>query len=104
MALRRWTPRGPSLPPSPTHTTTTPSLPHTHALFPRCLHTPQNYGTITHMPPELLTTGELRPAADVFSFGVLSECAWALAGWVGGLPFFGPGGMMRVLPLPLLRC
>ena len=29
------------------------------------------YGTVTHMPPELLVSGELGPAADVYSFGVI---------------------------------
>lgn len=29
------------------------------------------YGTITHMPPELLKGGVLTPAADMYSFGVL---------------------------------
>ncbi len=30
----------------------------------------QSLGTVTHMPPELLTEGLLTPAADVYSFGV----------------------------------
>ncbi len=29
------------------------------------------YGTVTHMPPELLTDGRLTRAADVYSFGVI---------------------------------
>ena len=29
------------------------------------------YGTVTHMPPELLTDGKLSRAADVYSFGVI---------------------------------
>ena len=29
------------------------------------------YGTVTHMPPELLAAGELSAAADVYAFGVL---------------------------------
>ena len=33
------------------------------------------YGTVTHMPPELLTTGRLTKAADVYAFGVLLWCA-----------------------------
>jgi mitogen-activated protein kinase kinase kinase 11 len=28
-------------------------------------------GTVTHMPPELLCSGQLRPAADVYSFGIM---------------------------------
>lgn len=28
-------------------------------------------GTVTHMPPELLLTGQLRPSADVYSFGII---------------------------------
>ena len=31
-------------------------------------------GTVTHMPPELLLTGQLRPSSDVYSFGVI--CEW----------------------------
>ena len=29
------------------------------------------YGTVTHMPPELLSEGKLSRAADVYSFGVI---------------------------------
>ena len=29
------------------------------------------FGTVTHMPPELLTTGRLSKAVDVYAFGVL---------------------------------
>ena len=29
------------------------------------------FGTVTHMPPELLTTGRLSKSVDVFAFGVL---------------------------------
>ncbi len=29
------------------------------------------YGTVTHMPPELLSDGKLSRAADVYSFGVI---------------------------------
>ena len=31
----------------------------------------QTYGTVTHMPPELLAEGRLSKAADVYAFGVL---------------------------------
>lgn len=31
----------------------------------------KTYGTITHMPPELLEQGIISKAADVYSFGVL---------------------------------
>lgn len=34
----------------------------------------RRYGTVTHMPPELLVAGKLTPAADIYSFGVMSEC------------------------------
>lgn len=30
-----------------------------------------SYGTVTHMPPELLTTGRLSRSADTYAFGVL---------------------------------
>lgn len=29
------------------------------------------YGTVTHMPPELLMDGKLTKSADVYAFGVL---------------------------------
>jgi serine/threonine protein kinase len=29
------------------------------------------FGTVTHMPPELLTTGRLSKSVDVYAFGVL---------------------------------
>eukprot|EP00878_Enallax_costatus_P002645 GHUV01002830.1.p1 GENE.GHUV01002830.1~~GHUV01002830.1.p1 ORF type:complete len:787 (+),score=114.21 GHUV01002830.1:311-2362(+) len=31
----------------------------------------RRYGTVTHMPPELLVAGKLTPAADVYSFGIM---------------------------------
>jgi serine/threonine protein kinase len=34
----------------------------------------RRYGTVTHQPPELLVAGKLTPAADVYSFGIMSEC------------------------------
>ena len=33
----------------------------------------ETYGTVTHMPPELLSEGRLTRGADVYAFGVLSE-------------------------------
>jgi serine/threonine protein kinase len=33
----------------------------------------RRYGTVTHQPPELLVAGKLTPAADVYSFGIMSE-------------------------------
>ena len=33
----------------------------------------RRYGTVTHMPPELLSTGRLAAAADVYSFGIMRE-------------------------------
>jgi serine/threonine protein kinase len=33
----------------------------------------RRYGTVTHMPPELLVAGKLTPSADVYSFGIMSE-------------------------------
>lgn len=32
------------------------------------------YGTISYMPPELLSQGKMTRAADVYSFGMLSKC------------------------------
>jgi serine/threonine protein kinase len=43
-----------------------------------------SYGTVTHMPPELLTEGKLSKAADVFAFGVLLwEMATGSRAWAG---------------------
>eukprot|EP00878_Enallax_costatus_P019450 GHUV01020521.1.p1 GENE.GHUV01020521.1~~GHUV01020521.1.p1 ORF type:complete len:288 (+),score=67.25 GHUV01020521.1:538-1401(+) len=33
----------------------------------------RRYGTVTHMPPELLVAGKLTPAADVYSFGIMNK-------------------------------
>jgi serine/threonine protein kinase len=42
------------------------------------------YGTVTHCPPELLTTGRLSKAADVYAFGVLCwECYTGRRPWEG---------------------
>jgi serine/threonine protein kinase len=32
----------------------------------------RTYGTVTHMAPELLASGHMRQASDVYSFGILS--------------------------------
>jgi serine/threonine protein kinase len=44
----------------------------------------RRYGTVTHMPPELLVAGKLTPAADVYSFGIM---LWELVS--RSLPFEG---------------
>ena len=42
----------------------------------------ETYGTVTHMPPELLSEGRLTRGADVYAFGVLSESPPAMeASW-----------------------
>ncbi|GAB4821579.1 hypothetical protein N2152v2_008625 [Parachlorella kessleri] len=47
------------------------------------IHT-ESFGTITHMPPELLIHGTLSPAVDVYSFGVILWEMWALChAWQG---------------------
>ena len=44
------------------------------ALSPLATHvSTKSHGTVTHMPPEVLMEGHLRPAADVYSFGIMSE-------------------------------
>ena len=35
---------------------------------------PAAAGTLTHMAPELLLSGQLRPAGDVYSFGIIRKC------------------------------
>ena len=47
------------------------------------------YGTVTHMPPELLSAGKLSRHADVYSFGVILNEMYcgALAGHEMALPF-----------------
>jgi len=44
----------------------------------------QTYGTVTHMPPELLMENRLSKAADVYSFGVV---LWEL--YTGERPWAG---------------
>ncbi|KAK9808830.1 hypothetical protein WJX72_004554 [[Myrmecia] bisecta] len=46
------------------------------------------YGTVTHMPPELLTTGQLSKATDVYAFGVL---LWEM--YTGQRPW---GGLLQM--------
>jgi serine/threonine protein kinase len=36
----------------------------------------QTTGTISHSAPEVLTTGRMSTAADVYSFGIMSEWRW----------------------------
>jgi serine/threonine protein kinase len=53
----------------------------TRAMAPTATHvSTASHGTVTHMPPEVLMEGQLRPAADVYSFGVMSEC-WPVLAW-----------------------
>ena len=33
-------------------------------------------GTIVYMPSELLLTGRMTPATDIYSFGLMSEWRW----------------------------
>ncbi|GBF95008.1 hypothetical protein Rsub_07509 [Raphidocelis subcapitata] len=45
---------------------------------------PGNYGTITHVAPELMLDGNLTPAADAYSFGVLLyEMLTGARAWAG---------------------
>eukprot|EP00775_Hariotina_reticulata_P012531 gene12531-12664_t len=44
----------------------------------------RRYGTVTMMPPELLVSGKLTPAADVYSFGIMM---WQFV--TGEIPFHG---------------
>lgn len=41
-------------------------------------------GTITHMAPEVLRSGHMSAAGDVYSFGIMSECSRAV-GHLAGL-------------------
>lgn len=34
-------------------------------------------GTITHMAPEVLRSGHMSAAADVYSFGIMSKCSFS---------------------------
>lgn len=36
--------------------------------------TTKSFGTVTHMPPELLMHNQLKRAGDVYAFGVM--CKW----------------------------
>lgn len=45
------------------------------------------YGTVTHMPPELLAAGQMGTAADVYSFGViLNELYCGVRAWASMAP------------------
>ena len=52
------------------------------------------YGTVTHMPPELLMEGKLSKAADVYAFGVL---LWEM---YTGMIFITLSRWMILLPPP----
>jgi serine/threonine protein kinase len=62
---------------STAHVTGMHRLRHFHSCFAAtCVQShlsTRRYGTVTHMPPELLVSGKLTPAADIYSFGVMSE-------------------------------
>ena len=60
------------------------------------------YGTLTHMPPEVVVSGQVSAAADVYSFGVLlyemiaGERAWAGLSHVQARAARPPGPCVRV--------
>lgn len=55
------------------------------------------YGTITHVAPEVLITGESRPASEIYSFGVLLlEMLTGSPAWAG-LPHAGVVHQVAVL-------
>jgi serine/threonine protein kinase len=54
-------------------------------------HSTQNLGTISHCAPEVLQSGRMSPAADVYAFAILSECqvGWGQGWGCLGLVFVG---------------
>ncbi|DBB02594.1 hypothetical protein WJX82_002554 [Trebouxia sp. C0006] len=56
------------------------------------------YGTVTHMPPELLTTGKLSKSVDVYAFGVL---LWEM--YTGQRPWSGLNPMQIIFHLTLRK-
>ena len=56
------------------------------------------YGTVTHMPPELLTAGRLSKAADVYAFGVL---LWEM--YTGRRPWAGLMQMQVIFAVTVRR-
>ncbi|KAL0041901.1 hypothetical protein WJX79_008318 [Trebouxia sp. C0005] len=56
------------------------------------------YGTVTHMPPELLTTGKLSKTVDVYAFGVL---LWEM--YTGQRPWSGLTPMQIIFHLTLRK-
>ncbi|KAL4448329.1 hypothetical protein ABPG75_005548 [Micractinium tetrahymenae] len=77
-----------------------------------------SFGTVTHMPPELLTAGTLSKSTDVFSFGIIFlEMYYGRRAWLGSnpvqvfaqasagkLPFEIPGEAPASLARLLRRC
>jgi serine/threonine protein kinase len=55
----------------------------------------RTYGTVTHMAPELLSSGHLRQANDVYSFGIMSE-QHPRTSWLAG-----PGRSWLAVPVCL---
>lgn len=67
------------------------------------VHTTKSLGTVTHMPPELLTEGMLSPATDVYSFGVILWEMWAgRRSWAGLSPSQIAHGVTSGRKLPSL--
>ncbi|PSC70418.1 Serine threonine-kinase CTR1 [Micractinium conductrix] len=81
-------------------------------------HQRPGFGTITHMPPELLSNGTLTKSTDVYSFGIIVCEMWhGRRAWLGDnpvrvlaqassgiLPFVFPGDMPAPLASLLKRC
>lgn len=57
------------------------------------------YGTVTHMPPELLREGKVSQAVDVYSFGVL---LWSMM--AGTRPWVGLGHLGVIEKVVEERC
>jgi serine/threonine protein kinase len=68
-----------------------------------CVHT-ATFGTVTHMPPELLSHGTLTTAADVYSYGVLLWSMYmGMPAWQGlrrTQVIYKVTTMMESLPIP----
>jgi serine/threonine protein kinase len=86
-----------------------------YTTLPNCLP-PCPAGTIVYMPKELLLSGRMTPATDIYSFGLMSEwdvhllaidvpltCEQIALSWLHGMPSCPPCRALSCIPM-LVSC